>query len=69
MMPDLRNNQRVIWQSEKETWGPLWERIKHAIPDKVQYGGFTWRPISLNERLRFYRCKYAILVNFDQNTC
>jgi hypothetical protein len=53
-MPDLRNNERVMWQSEEDVWGPIWQRIEPHIPKDV--GSARWTPYGLNERLRFYRC-------------
>jgi len=54
-MPDLRNNERVIWQSEEDVWGPIWQRIEPHIPKDVKMGAARWTPYGLNERLRFYR--------------
>ena len=54
---DVRSNKRVMWQTTHEIWEPIWERIKTSLPDVIELHGKQWVPFSLNERLRFYRCK------------
>jgi predicted 2-oxoglutarate/Fe(II)-dependent dioxygenase YbiX len=50
MMPDVRNNTRVILDDVPRA-AALWERLAPAIPERL--GRF--RAVGLNERLRFYR--------------
>jgi predicted 2-oxoglutarate/Fe(II)-dependent dioxygenase YbiX len=50
MMPELRNNTRVIHDDEPLA-ARLWERLAPAVPRRI--GGFT--AVGLNERFRFYR--------------
>jgi hypothetical protein len=54
---DLRNNERVMWQSTEDVWGPIYERVAPHLPSAVHTAGSDWMPYGLNERLRFYRCK------------
>jgi prolyl 4-hydroxylase len=50
MMPEYRNNDRVIWDDPRYA-AELWERIKSLIPE-----GPEGQPtVGLNERWRFYR--------------
>jgi hypothetical protein len=50
MMPELRNNTRVIHDDERMA-ASLWERFAPALPPRI--GSFT--AVGLNERFRFYR--------------
>jgi len=54
MMKDVRDNKRVMWQTEgvKEK---IWERIKSFMPQDTKRKGGVWQPIGLNERFRFYK--------------
>eukprot|EP00456_Euglypha_rotunda_P034304 TRINITY_DN26449_c0_g1_i1.p1 TRINITY_DN26449_c0_g1~~TRINITY_DN26449_c0_g1_i1.p1 ORF type:complete len:153 (+),score=3.55 TRINITY_DN26449_c0_g1_i1:327-785(+) len=52
---EIRNNKRVMWQSEKTIWDPIWQRVKKLVPQEIKLGKDTWTPCGLNERLRFYR--------------
>ena len=51
MMPELRNNTRVILD-DVPCAAALWERLAPAIPARI--GGASVA-VGLNERLRFYR--------------
>ncbi len=55
MNKDIRDNDRVI--AEEQSWVdkfyPLVE--KHLPKEIIGKDGDTWRPLSLNERFRFYR--------------
>lgn len=57
-MPDVRNNYRVIWEVREEILQKIWERIKDFIPRETQLSSRNWHPVGLNERFRFYRCKF-----------
>ncbi len=50
MVPELRNNTRVI-VDDVACAAALWERLREGIPARI--GRF--RAVGLNERLRFYR--------------
>mmetsp|Transcript_14754 Transcript_14754/g.16375 ORF Transcript_14754/g.16375 Transcript_14754/m.16375 type:complete len:233 (-) Transcript_14754:35-733(-) len=52
---DIRNNKRVIWQSDDSIWAPIYERIADLVPKTVKLNGVDWKACGLNERLRFYR--------------
>ncbi|GAB5357110.1 hypothetical protein AAMO2058_000346400 [Amorphochlora amoebiformis] len=54
---DIRNNKRVIWQSDRKfIEDTLWERIKDFMPDTVSTHRMKdWKKCGMNERLRFYR--------------
>lgn len=54
-MPDLRNNERVMWQSTDDVWKPIWARIAPHLPESADMRSGKWTPYGLNERLRFYR--------------
>lgn len=49
---DIRNSQRWLVDVTPDVISSLWDRIKHAVPEDIVPG---WRPIGLNERLRFLR--------------
>lgn len=49
---DIRNSQRWLVDVTPEVIASLWDRVKHAVPEDIVPG---WRPIGLNERLRFLR--------------
>ena len=49
MMPDVRNNTRVM-VDDFEHARALWERLRPHIGARA-----GWEPVGLNERLRFYR--------------
>lgn len=53
----MRNNKRVIWQTQiKFLNETIWKRIKSHIDSKVVLGNrLPWRRCGLNERIRFYR--------------
>jgi len=55
LMPDVRNNMRVMWQSGEDVWKPIWNRVQTLIPQTVEMFGSKWTACSLNERFRFYR--------------
>jgi len=55
MMTDLRNNQRVMWQTQEEVWKPIYERIKDHIDQSFELWNMNWTPYGLNERFRFYK--------------
>ena len=67
-MSDVRDNKRVMWDSPNEILQPIWERIKHLMPQTLSFSAATtWKLRSnqgLNERLRFYRCKYFYFYYF-----
>lgn len=52
MNKDVRDNDRVIWDSE-EMAQDLFERVKDLLPQDID----GWKPSGLNERFRFYRYK------------
>jgi len=54
-MPEVRNNKRVIWQSDETVLKPIWERLKSFMPQEVTMGARKYRVLNMNERLRFYR--------------
>lgn len=56
--PDIRNNTRVMIDDTERTTG-LWGRAAQYVDDWDEH----WRPIGLNQRLRFYR--YDIGQQFD----
>ena len=57
-MTDVRDNKRVMWDTNAEVLDPIWNRIKdfldQTIPSPTNSGDWTLK--GLNERLRFYRC-------------
>jgi len=61
MMPDIRDNLRVMWQASPEMMNPIWERIGHLIPETIvltKESKKDWHIVKehpLNERFRFYR--------------
>jgi len=55
MMPDFRNNQRVMWQTSSDVYEPIWSRIKDHIPQTSMLYNKSWTFSSLNERFRFYK--------------
>jgi len=55
LMKDVRDNKRVMWQTKKDVWAPIWERIKDYVPNKCSLRNRTWTPCGLNERFRFYK--------------
>mmetsp|Transcript_22364 Transcript_22364/g.33319 ORF Transcript_22364/g.33319 Transcript_22364/m.33319 type:complete len:268 (+) Transcript_22364:104-907(+) len=49
---DIRNNKRVIWQTEQKLLNnTVYERVKSLLPEKVR----GMKLAGLNERIRFYR--------------
>jgi len=52
---EIRNNKRVMWQSDTSIWKPLWKRIRKHISSELKIHGNLWTPYGLNERFRFYR--------------
>jgi len=58
-MPDVRNNKRVMWQSDSTVLQPIWDRIKSFMPETVvvsnPWKSEKWQVANMNERLRFYR--------------
>ena len=59
MMKDVRNNDRVMLDDPKLA-GSLYQTLADVLPQR--YDG-DWRPVGLNERLRFYR--YDVGQKFD----
>eukprot|EP01087_Luapelamoeba_hula_P014015 TRINITY_DN4046_c0_g1_i1.p1 TRINITY_DN4046_c0_g1~~TRINITY_DN4046_c0_g1_i1.p1 ORF type:complete len:270 (+),score=39.22 TRINITY_DN4046_c0_g1_i1:754-1563(+) len=51
----VRNNDRVIYQSQEEVLAPLWERMQPYLPEQLVLRGTPWNAYGLNERIRFYR--------------
>ena len=51
MIKDLRNNDRVMLDDPALS-GKLFDLVRDIVPQRVQK---KWRPVGLNERLRFYR--------------
>jgi predicted 2-oxoglutarate/Fe(II)-dependent dioxygenase YbiX len=54
MMPELRNNTRVIVDDVARA-NDLWARLEHALPRTRGAFGGAARAVGLNERFRFYR--------------
>jgi len=55
-MPDVRNNERVIWQAADCVWQKIWDRVRHLIPETLTLrGDVQWKAVGLNERFRFYK--------------
>jgi predicted 2-oxoglutarate/Fe(II)-dependent dioxygenase YbiX len=52
-MPEARNNTRVMLDDEARAEA-LWDRLRPYLTISHRRGGL-WRPVGLNERLRFYR--------------
>lgn len=53
--PDIRKSGRCIIDSEAAAQ-ELWERIRHLLPREIVPGtSQRWRPVGLNERLRFLK--------------
>lgn len=59
MMKDVRNNDRVM-VDDAECAAALYERLAPFVPARFKK---KWRPVGLNERLRFYR--YDVGQQFD----
>jgi len=53
--PDVRNNKRVMWQTDDSVYLPIYERIRELVPKVVRVRGEDWEVCGVNERLRFYR--------------
>jgi len=53
LMQEIRDNMRVIWDTNQATIQPIYNRVKEFLPPTLNNG--TWLLHSLNERLRFYR--------------
>lgn len=56
----VRSNKRVIWEFDQDSIivQTLWDRIKDLIPKETTLKGETWNSYGLNQRFRFYRCKF-----------
>ncbi|WP_423604185.1 2OG-Fe(II) oxygenase [Sphingomonas sp. MS122] len=52
MMPELRNNKRVILD-DTALADDLWSRVETSVAERLS--GSHWHAVGLNERLRFYR--------------
>lgn len=50
MMPDVRNNERVMFDDQNLT-ASLWKKLKPLIPARLNNA----RAVGLNERCRFYK--------------
>lgn len=50
-IPSLRNNDRVMFD-DVDAADALWDRIHPLLPRDLDD---VWKPVGLNERLRFYR--------------
>jgi predicted 2-oxoglutarate/Fe(II)-dependent dioxygenase YbiX len=50
MMPDLRNNTRVMIDDPGRA-GWLWDRVAAFVPPRIG----PWKAVGLNERFRYYR--------------
>ncbi len=61
--PEIRNNDRVVFDSEKLT-AQWWFRFESQLPEYVK----EWNALALNERLRFYRYKQAQIFRFHRDT-
>lgn len=61
--PEIRNNDRVIQDSE-EIASEWWRRFNELLPDYSK----QWNAVSLNERLRFYRYKQSQIFRFHRDT-
>jgi hypothetical protein len=64
LFKEVRNNDRVIWQTNDDYLVPLWDRIKDHVEQSITIWGREWKPYGLNERLRFYRCKFFFFWSF-----
>jgi len=53
LMKEIRDNMRVIWDTNQATLQPIYDRVKEFLPPTHNNG--TWSLLNLNERLRFYR--------------
>lgn len=57
MLPEVRDNLRVMWEVSEQITMPIWERISHLIPQEVTMHNVhrvdETKP--LNDRFRFYR--------------
>ncbi len=51
-IPEVRNNTRVMLDDPARA-AALWDKLSPLVNDPATFGG--WRPLGLNERLRFYR--------------
>lgn len=62
MMPEIRNNSRVIWDDESLSEA-LWQRVTPYVPSPL----FRREAIGLHERWRFYRYEVgqAFKMHFD----
>ena len=60
--PEIRNNDRVVFDSEELT-SQWWLRFKKMMPKYSQ----EWNALSLNERLRFYRYKESQIFRFHRD--
>ena len=58
VVSEVRDNKRVMWDSNAEILAPIWERIKDFMPQSISSQNYhgDWVVKGLNERLRFYRC-------------
>lgn len=51
---EIRHNDNVVWVTDEDTDGIIWQRIAHlAAQDLAIFGGR--KPLGLNARFRFYR--------------
>ena len=68
---DIRNNKRVIWQTEQNNklLDTIYKRIKKFIPKEEKTNNGTWESVGLNERLRFYRYKGDEIFNMHYDGC
>jgi len=53
--PGIRNNKRVMWQTQEDIWKPIWNRIQPLTTNTVSLWSRNWNAYGLNERFRFYR--------------
>ena len=63
MMKDLRNNDRVMLDDPKLS-GQFYDRLAGALPPRFDK---KWRPVGLNERLRFYRYDVGQLFDWHRD--
>jgi len=57
MMPEVRDNQRVMWEVSNDATSPIWRRIAHLVPNEIS-NPIPWKVDEsnpLNDRFRFYR--------------
>jgi len=69
MMPELRDNKRVMWQTDNETWEPIWKRVKDFLPKNCEVFKKNWSSTGLNERFRFYRYEPGEVFNRHYDGC